>query len=130
MDIQKIQDYYAARGLKWADAKSALLFFLSEVGELADAYLSHYENTLTKDEKDLLIKFSEDGLQADDIVSKIPGWIRNNDRLHKTNIAHEVADCNMMLSVFMYSLTKSTPDQALEEKMMEKIKKLKGIDVN
>jgi len=32
MDIARIQEYYKLRGLQWADQKSALLFFLSEVG--------------------------------------------------------------------------------------------------
>ena len=38
MDTKWIKAYYNVRGLQWADQKSALLFFLSEVGELAEAY--------------------------------------------------------------------------------------------
>jgi len=41
----------------------------------------------------------------------------------KENIEFEVADCNMMLSVFMYSLTGQTPDDALDKKMREKLAK-------
>ncbi len=37
MNIETIQSYYEARGLQWPDAKDALLFYLSEVGELAEA---------------------------------------------------------------------------------------------
>jgi len=120
MEINKIQAYYEARGLQWADQKSALLFFLSEVGELAEAYLAHYQSTLSDEEIKLLDDFSDLGMQADGIVSRIPGWIRNNDRIRKENVEYEVADCNMMLSVFMYSMTGQSPDDVLAKKMREK----------
>ena len=37
MNIETIQTYYKARGLQWPDAKDALWFYLSEVGELAES---------------------------------------------------------------------------------------------
>lgn len=125
MDIARIQEYYKLRGLHWADQKSALLFFLSEVGELSEAYLAHHQQNLDEEVIKLFMDFSKLGLQADEIVSRKPGWIRNNDRVLKENIEFEVADCNMMLSVFMYSLTGRTPDEVLEEKMMEKLAKIR-----
>ncbi len=121
MDIEKIQAYYQARGLQWAEAKDALWFYLSEVGELAEAYLAHYAEELSAEEIEMLQGFSKLGFRADEIVSKVPGWIRNNDRVQKENIEKEVADCNMMLSVFMYSLSGKTPDDALAAKMAEKL---------
>lgn len=121
MEIEKIQAYYQERGLQWADEKSALLFFLSEVGELVEAYIDQHSENLTSEEKNLLAEFWKLGIEADEIVSRISGWIRNNDRIRKSNIAHEVADCNMMLSVFIYSLMKKTPDEVLKEKMAEKL---------
>ncbi len=121
MNIETIQSYYQARGLQWPDAKDALWFFLSEVGELAEAYLAHHKNELTDEEIAMLEVFSNEGFHADEIVSRVDGWVRNNDRVKKENIGKEVADCEMMLSVFMYSLTKSTPDQALLIKMEEKL---------
>lgn len=121
MEIERIQAYYQARGLQWAGAKDALWFFLSEVGELAEAYLQEHPAQLTAEEHDLLKGFTNLGLQADEIVSRVPGWIRNNDRQRKSNIEKEVADCNMMLSVFMYSLSGKTPDEALAAKMKEKL---------
>ena len=121
MDIQTIQSYYQARGLQWPDAKNALWFFLSEVGELAEAYLAHHENELTKEEITMLQHFSDEGFHADEIVSRVEGWVRNNDRVRKENINKEVADCEMMLTVFMYSLTGSSPDEALLIKMKEKL---------
>ena len=121
MDTKWIKAYYDARGLQWADQKSALLFFLSEVGELAEAYAEVEGAGLSGEETDLLARFADLGLEADEVVSRKPGWIRNNDRLRKQNIAHEAADCNMMLSVFMESYAHLSPDDALREKMAIKL---------
>jgi len=121
MNIHTIQSYYQARGLQWPSAKDALWFYLSEVGELAEAYLAHHVEELTDEENQMLETFSKTGFHADEIVSRVDGWIRNNDRVRKEDISKEVADCEMMLAVFMYSLTGSSPDVALLEKMKEKL---------
>jgi NTP pyrophosphatase (non-canonical NTP hydrolase) len=120
MDIETIKAYYKARGLRWPDAKDALLFFLSEVGELAEAYLVQHERSLSQEEVNLLKRFSQSGIKADEIVSRVDGWVRNNDRVRKEDVHKEVADCEMMLTVFMFSLSASTPDAALLAKMREK----------
>ena len=121
MDTKWIKAYYNARGLQWADQKSALLFFLSEVGELAEAYAEVEGVGLSGEETNLLAGFADLGLKADEIVSRKPGWIRNNDRLRKQNIVQEAADCNMMLSVFLESYANISPDDALREKMALKL---------
>jgi len=121
MDIRTIQSYYEARGLQWPSAKDALWFYLSEVGELAEAFLAHHQDQLSEEEVEMLQRFSDEGFHADEIVSRVEGWIRNNDRVRKEDISKEVADCEMMLAVFMYSLTGSTPDDALLQKMKEKL---------
>lgn len=121
MDIKTIQNYYTARGLQWPGAKDALWFFLSEVGELAEAYLAHHAAALTEEEVHMLQTFADEGFHADEIVSRVDGWVRNNDRVKKEDIAKEVADCEMMLAVFMYSLTQTSPDDALLNKMREKL---------
>lgn len=121
MKTKIIQDYYQQRGLSWPDQKSALLFYLSEVGELAEAYLAIQPVDLTEEERQLLDTFAKLGLQADEIVSRKPGWVRNHDRLRKENIAHEAADCNMMLSVFLETNCNQSPDEALLEKMALKL---------
>lgn len=121
METEIIREYYRQRGLQWADQKSAMLFYLSEVGELAEAYLAIQPVELTHEEQDLLSDFAKLGLQADEIVSRKPGWVRNNDRIRKENIAHEAADCNMMLTVFMESYCGQSPDEALLEKMALKL---------
>jgi NTP pyrophosphatase (non-canonical NTP hydrolase) len=121
MNIETIQSYYNARGLQWPTAKNALWFYLSEVGELAEAYLSQKRDELTSEEIKMLEIFAEEGMHADRIVSRVEGWIRNNDRTRKENISKEVADCEMMLAVFMYSLMGISPDEALLDKMKEKL---------
>lgn len=121
MNIETIQSYYEARGLQWPSAKDALWFYLSEVGELAEAYLAHHKDDLNNEEIQMLEVFAKEGLHADEIVSRVDGWVRNNDRTRKENISKEVADCEMMLAVFMYSLTGTSPDDALLEKMQEKL---------
>ncbi|HHV05950.1 MAG TPA: hypothetical protein GXX60_05465 [Anaerolineaceae bacterium] len=123
MEIELIKKYYNARGLAWPEQKDALLFYLSEVGELAEAYLAISPVALSDEERQLLADFAKLGMQADEIVSRVDGWVRNFDRQRKENIAHEVADCNMMLSVFMESFAGRTPDDALREKMTLKLGK-------
>ena len=123
MKIEIIKHYYDQRGLGWPDQKSALLFYLSEVGELAEAWLAIQPVDLTEEEQELFQSYADLGLKADEIVSRKPGWIRNNDRLRKENIAHEAADCNMMLSVFMDTYNGQSPDDALLEKMELKLGK-------
>ena len=127
MEIRTIQKYYQARGLQWPSAKNALWFFLSEVGELADAYLATHQDTLTQEEIKMLENFADEGIKADEIVSRVEGWTRNNDRVRKENISKEVADCEMMLGVFMYSLTRRSPDDALLEKMQEKLREKRSL---
>ena len=121
MKTEIIQEYYHQRGLSWPDHKSALLFYLSEVGELAEAYLTTPSAQLSEEEQVLFQNFADLGLQADAIVSRKPGWIRNHDRLDKENIAHEAADCSMMLSVFLETYQGQSPDEALLEKMTLKL---------
>ena len=123
METKTIKNYYQARGLAWPGQKDALLFYLSEVGELAEAYLAISPVELSEEERQLLSDFANLGMQADEIVSRVDGWVRNYDRQRKENIAHEVADCNMMLSVFMESFEGRTPDDVLQEKMEIKLGK-------
>jgi hypothetical protein len=121
MHIDTIQRYYQARGLQWPSHKEALWFFLSEVGELAEAYLAQHRQSLSQEEISLLEAFVRKGLRADLIVSRVEGWVRNNDRAGKTHVNKEAADCEMMLTVFLFSLAETTPDEALLVKMREKL---------
>lgn len=121
MDISLIRKYYLARGLQFPSHKSALLFFLSEVGELAQAYEAIESAVLSDEERQLMRDFAQAGLHADEVVSRIPGWVRNNDRTRKENISYEIADCLMMLSVFSYTFDGREASHALLEKMEKKL---------
>jgi NTP pyrophosphatase (non-canonical NTP hydrolase) len=71
MTLQElINSYYAFKKMRMPDATDAHLFFVSEVGELADA-----------------------------IVSQKPGWTRNNPDKHR-DIPDEIGDCLQMLTVY------------------------------
>lgn len=121
MDFELIAAYYKARGIAFPGQKSALLFFLSEVGELAQAYERLRPADLDEEEVQLLQDFADLGAQADQIVSRIPGWVRNNDRSKQENIRFEVADCEMMLNVFMHCYAGTSAEAALREKMQLKL---------
>ena len=123
MNFKIIDAYYRARGLGYPSAKEALLFFLSEVGELAEAYLATKANTLTDEEQSLFSDFEDLGMRADEIVSRVPGWVRNNDRTRKQNVPYEAADCEMMLSVFLHCYNGQIPEEALLQKMESKVGK-------
>lgn len=65
-----VRAYYAHRGLTAPDAGQALLFLVSEIGELADAFVEQ---------------------QAE--------WVRNNPGRNR-DISDEIGDVLMMLTVF------------------------------
>ncbi len=121
MDTENIKAYYTARGLSWPAAEHAFLLFLSEVGELSEAYLAAGSPDFDSETCSLLEEFTSLGKQADALVSRVPGWVRNNDRQRNANIPHEIADCQMMLPMFSERLLGINPDQALREKMVEKL---------
>ncbi len=121
MDTENIKAYYTARGLNWPDAEHAFPVLsirgreLSEEKHLA-AGSPDFDKVST-----LLQEFPWPGSQADALVSRVPGWVRNNDRQRNANIPHEIADCQMMLPMFSERLLGINPDQALREKMVEKL---------
>lgn len=94
-----VEKYYQFRGYKRPDALQALLFLVSEVGELAEAYLyqQHVADVATED---FLREVAEDGRVADALVSGQQQWVRNGDRRKAPVLADEVADVLMMLVVF------------------------------
>jgi NTP pyrophosphatase (non-canonical NTP hydrolase) len=67
---RNITTYYESRKLKVPDDQEALLYLVSEIGELADAFVD----------------------------SKSDDWVRNNSKYR--SISDEVADVLMMLYVF------------------------------
>lgn len=120
MDRRTLVEYYKFRKYKTPNEEQALLFFLSEVGELCDAARADHGNKFSRDTLDLLADFSSLGLLADNLVSSGNAWVRNGDRHKKADIKDEVADCNMMLDRYAFSAGIPTPDECLAKKMQKK----------
>ncbi len=122
MNSRKVIDaYFEQRELKHPEALEALLFLLSEVGELTEAYLrSVYDPDLVKGSAilELLEEVIRNGNEADALVSGRKDWVRNNGRAaSKADLDGEIADVFMMLDRLACSLNKRSPAYLLTEKM-------------
>jgi len=97
----------------------ALLFLLSEVGEIVEAFLDT-KPELKIPERRYLSNMVKLLSQADIMVSDQDAWVRNNDRQKKErDVADEIGDANMMLRVFAMSLGINA-DNAMITKMEKK----------
>lgn len=114
-----IDDYYSYRELKDPNAEEALLFFLSEVGELCENYLHMtYPDKKTRRTIHSMVTL---GKKADTVVSEKGGWKRNNERAEGYRpINGEIGDCLMMLDRFSQALIQQSPEQCLRDKMKAK----------
>jgi len=116
-----IDEYYAFRKLEPPNGIQSFWFYLSEVGELAEAMLALYPEHFTPSEKTLLSDFVRLGLQADSIVSSQAAWTRNNERtLKPASIESEAADNFMMLDRTLKGLEKPEAFELLLAKMESK----------
>lgn len=121
-DIQQLISAYSQfRGLVEPSELEALLFYFSEVGELAEAYLVQHPE-LAESQRILLAEFHNLGLKADDEVSRMnPGWVRNYDRRKAPDIGSEIGDCRMMLEKFSKQFDSGVDSEAhLLSKMAKK----------
>jgi len=124
---ETINWYFKARRLVEPMAHAALMFFISEVGELAEAYIVRANRGLPAGMMNILLDMQYLGKRADqwvsgqasDCPSGQAGWVRNNGRAHAPNVESEVADCLMMLERFGSQL-RIDPEKALIAKMREK----------
>jgi len=122
--IDEIKSYYQKRGLKEPTALEALMWLISEVGELVDACCQ------TPD------AISGVGLQLDIYLSVLidqcrviertvaeqSGWVRNNQPKGTYDLPGEVGDVLMMLSVFAEKAGLPEPEVCLREKMERKLR--------
>ncbi len=74
--IPMIKAYFGFRGLKHANALQARGWIMSELGECHEA----------------------------EVVQNTPGWVRNNPKEEKANLAHECGDLLMMLAIYFYEI--------------------------
>jgi len=113
--------YYERRKLEAPDLAQSSLFYLSEVGELAEALANLYPEHFTPDEVLLLQSFVSLGQRADFLVSGQRDWTRNGERHTNTHsLPSEAADLTMMLDRIMANAGLPEPFACLVEKMAKK----------
>jgi NTP pyrophosphatase (non-canonical NTP hydrolase) len=101
-------------------AGQALMFLISEIGELTEAYLTRERGKLPAGMVTILVDMQYIGQRADKWVSaQEEQWVRNHDRKKEPNVESEVADCLMMLERFASQLG-IDPLEALVCKMRDK----------
>lgn len=115
-----IDAYFKFRGLKEPSAEEALLFLLSEVGELCKAWEDEHQNTLHPLEKNVVEDMKFLGEKADELVSIRGGWTRNNGRKGPSDLDGEFGDVLMMLDRFAGALGKDVLGELLFAKMLKK----------
>jgi NTP pyrophosphatase (non-canonical NTP hydrolase) len=116
-----IDAYFTFRGYKTPGPMESLLFFLSEVGELAEAYkFEHRSHKIGVLERVVLNQAVFTGRLADQIVSGRKSWVRNYDRKKKPSMKFEIGDCQMMLERFADAELWADPVGCMLEKMRSK----------
>lgn len=126
--LSRIIEYFEERKppLLWPGTEAAALFYLSEVGELAEAMLALDDQKprskrMGKKTRSILRSFAKMGYQADDTVRDMRGWVRNNNRVHSPDISGEIADNNMMLQILSDNLIGRSPEDCMIRKMRAQI---------
>lgn len=117
--LEEINDYYEKRGLKTPDAIEALMWMISEVGELVEAYIietgdAKYRLTLNN-----FIAVCRD---IEKRVAKRPGWVRNNQPKGTYDLPGEAGDVRMMLEVFCQQARLPESGVCLRAKMERKLR--------
>ena len=113
-----VDEYFKYRAYKEPSAEDALLFLISEIGEMIDAYMEKPDVPLSM----RALVFNNvigAGKAADDLLSEKQGWVRNNDRIKISDLSDEVGDVQMMLVKFASKLN-IDPIEAMFEKMEKK----------
>jgi len=117
----KIQEYYNFRGLKTPSALEALLFLMSEIGEMAEAwYTDNQDATDSMSEHWAIVEIADLGRKCDELVSQRGGWVRNNGRAGEADLDGEIGDVLMMLDRFAFSAKRPEPADLLYVKMRRK----------
>lgn len=117
-----IDAYFRFRKYEDPSRLQALLFLISELGELTEAYREIYGNVdpVTVEERTVIQMVELAGRLADKAVSGQKDWVRNNDRAKSVDLAAEAADVFMMLDRFALAANLEDPETCLREKMTKK----------
>lgn len=119
---EMIDAYYKFREYEDPSRLQALLFLISELGELTEAYREIYGNIdpVTVEERTVIQMVELAGRLADKAVSGQKDWVRNNDRAKAVDLGAEAADVFMMLDRFALAAQLEDPETCLREKMAKK----------
>lgn len=114
-----VRQYQSFRKLVTPTASEALLWLMSEVGEMAEAFLLSGPE-LTPEFSAIVSNIIALGSHADKVVSgRRKDWVRNGDRKKSPNLEFEIGDVRFMLQVFA-SQVGMDPDLAMLAKFRSK----------
>lgn len=112
----KIDKYYEFRKYVDPEPVECLLWFLSEVGELAQTFKTEHPSYYMPIRRAVLT-----GLESEQLLARNgKAWIRNNQDQSKHDVVGEIADVYMMLDRFAKSQGLPSPEECLQQKMKAK----------
>lgn len=126
-----VSRYFEERHLVEPDAEQAFLFLISEMGELAEAYLANAPQNKILESLYIFLQMSGLGKSADLAVSRSKAeWVRNHDR-HKVSkpgeaLQDELADVLMMIDRLAFAVGEDAT-LCLINKMIRKCPPMKAI---
>jgi NTP pyrophosphatase (non-canonical NTP hydrolase) len=117
--LQVIEQYARFRKYETPDGNEALIFLVSEIGELARAHLAR-DPQIDQEARSLLMTVGDLGERADALVSGRKAWVRNGDRNKPHDARAEVGDVLMMLGRYCAAEGLGEPGSLMLEKMRAK----------
>jgi NTP pyrophosphatase (non-canonical NTP hydrolase) len=117
-----IWDYYTFRAYSRPKfANWALLWLLSEIGEMVEAFLDTKREPITSEERRLYFSVMRLAKEAESLVENVHAdAVRNGDRAKPHNLSHEIGDCLQMLGVFADLAGVGDPVEAMTGKFESK----------
>lgn len=120
-----INQYYALRGLVPPNDSESLLWLISEIGELVDAWLYTKKRHLSPDARYVFNEAITLGKRAELAVAKNgKEWVRNQHPKHEIELGGEIGDVLMMLDRFSNAIGYHEPEVHLRLKMRYKLQVL------
>ena len=113
-----IDGYFSFRGYKTPNAIDALLFLISEVGELAEAHLAEFGASGST--RLMLLVMVQVGQWADRLVSGRSAWVRNLDRKKAPSVKFEIGDVQSMLERYAGQAGYGDPVGCMMDKFEDK----------
>lgn len=121
---ETIDQYYALRGLTPPNDSESLLWLISELGELVDAWMKTKHPDLPSDARYVFDEMITLGSEAEAAVTNGKHWIRNNQPKGSIELGGEIGDVLMMLDRFAAATSHQEPKHELMTKLRRKIREL------